>query len=78
MEIVDQSSRADVVDIDVAVVDQLRQTATTFMLPVDGSFDLKRVHSQDSPKRVPKLGLPPIARPRSNTTPSSEVARRRK
>ena len=66
------------VDIDVAVVDQLRQTATTFMLPVAGGFDLKRVHSQDTPHSVLKLGLPPISRPRSNTTPSSEVARRRK
>ena len=78
MEIVHQASRAEIVDIDVAVVDQLRQTAKTFMLPVAGGFDLKRVHSQDVPYSVLKLGLPSIARPRSNTAPSSEVARARK
>ena len=81
VEFVEQSSRAEMVDVDVAVVEQLRQTATTFMLPVSaglGSSNLRRVLSQDVPTRAPKVGLPPIARPRCNTAPYSEVARAKK
>ena len=71
MEVIDQSSRAETVDTDVADSEQLRQTATTFVLRPDSEeFNLKRVGSLVT---LTRLGLPPLPRPRSNTAPPSEV-----
>lgn len=73
MEIIHQSSRAETVDIDVAAIEQLRQSATTFVLPDSEEFNLKRVRSHGLLVTLPPLGLLPLARPRSNTAPPSEV-----